>query len=90
MNWHELLGLMISGAVTAGFGWFTYTQRGAREKLHDLEIRTVRLEARADNAQSDQMEIKAELSDIRENMVRRDDLTSLRDQLCQRIDDLRS
>ncbi len=90
MNWHEILASLVSGGALLVLSWWGYSQRGMKTTIHDLEIRIVRVEGRADFAHVSQTEIKVELADIRENMITRDDFTDFREQVCQRIDDLRS
>lgn len=85
----EILSPLISGIALAALSWWTYAQRAQRATIHDLEIRLVRVEARADASAQNMTEVKSELADIRENMVRRHDLEAFRDQVCQRIEDFR-
>lgn len=85
----EALPHIVSGLVLLVVGWGATHLRELRKTLRDLEIRMVKVETQATSEANSRSEIRQELVDIRENMVRRDDMNSLRDALSQRIEDLR-
>ena len=83
----EALPYVIPGsAMLAVLGW---AGKKVYETIHDLELRMVKVETRAEEQGKVQVEVKEELGDIRQNMVRRHDLDAVKEALCQRIDDLR-
>ncbi len=85
----EILPHVISGFALAVVGWGANHMRTLKTTIHDLELRMVRAETQAGADLAARSDLKEELADIRENMVRRDDLVALRDAIYQRIQDLR-
>lgn len=58
-----------------------------KDRSHNLEVRMTTVETKAHNLSNQLVRGDDELSDIRDNMVRREDLTALGASLGKRVDD---
>jgi len=84
----------LAAALVAVVGWYIAAVNRAKDKINELskqisELRIAHagLEARATAHDGGMADIKREISDIRDNMVRRHDLDSVIDAVGKRIDD---
>jgi PBP1b-binding outer membrane lipoprotein LpoB len=80
----EFLPYMVSAVLTLFTGALTKIVAGYSERLKDLEKKTQELEvvnatltARSSGQTAMMQELKSEVSDIRNNMVRRDDFAAM-------------
>lgn len=82
------------GVLTAIVGWFISgvvrtkdRMSKLEEKFGDLKADCAGLKARSDAHDGSMADLKREIADIRENMVRRHDLDQIADAIGKRIDD---
>ncbi len=74
---NEILHLA-TGAVLLFMGvWITWVQRRGA-KVHDLELEVVALKIKAESQHGILEDFQEGLSDVRENMLRRDDLALIK------------
>lgn len=73
--------------LVAVVGWYIAAVNRTRSEIVALRIAQAGLEARSNAHDGAMQDIKREIADIRENMVRRHDLDQMIDSIGARIDD---